>query len=98
MFPFYFEIAGHMAASRALDMRAFNKMCRSCQPESTRSPSGARAQMRAVDHVSEHQTPQINRESGASWGDTWMHQDAPIEIVRAKGREIMGPRDGPRFH
>ena len=51
--------------------------------------------MGAVDRVSEHQTPQINRESDASWGDTWTHRDAPIEIVQAKVREIVGPHRGP---
>ena len=80
---------GHVAAWNVLDMSALNKTCRSCGPESTRSPLGARAQMGAIDRISEHRTPQINRESDASWGDMWTHRDASIEIVRAKGREIV---------
>ena len=84
MFPFYFEIAGHVAASQALDMSALNKKCRSSGPESTRSQSEARVQTGAIDRISEHRVPWINREFGASWGDTWMHRDAPIFIERAK--------------
>ena len=62
-----------MAALWKLDAIALNKERRSGGPESARLPSGARAQMGAVDCVSEHQTPRINHKFGASCGDTWTH-------------------------
>ena len=63
------------------------KARRSSGPESTRSPSRARAQMGALDRVSEHQMPRINRELDASWAHTWTHRDASIFIEQAKSRE-----------
>ena len=80
-----------MVALRTLDAIALNKMRRSHRPESTRSPSKAHAQMGVVDRVSEIGRPQINREFGASRGDTWTHHDGPIKIEREKEKEDCGP-------
>ena len=94
--PLNFKCAGYVAALRPLDAIASNEACRSCGSESTRSPSEARSQMGAIDRISEHRTPRINREFGASWGDTWTHRDAPIKIGRMRGKIERGPASWDR--
>ena len=113
MFPFYFEIPGYVAASRALDVIASNEARWSRGLGSTRSPSNARAQNRTVDRVSRHQTLEIWSRFRWSWGDTWTHQSLLNKIGRAifAGLWDRGPRssrdrgcrlvftesNGPRF-
>ena len=70
--PFNFKFAGYMTALQTLDAIALNKARQSRRPESTLSPSEARAQMGAVDHVSEHQTIEIL----LRFGDRGRHEDA----------------------
>ena len=74
----------------ASDEIAWIKAHRLRRPESTRSPSEARAQMGAVDHVNEHWTIEILFRVVRSWGHMWTHQGIPIFIGRAKDDEIVG--------
>ena len=60
-----------MAALRALDVSASNKVRRSCGPQSTRSSSEARALNGAVDGISEHWTCELNHD----FGDRGRHVD-----------------------
>ena len=69
MFPWSLTLAGHVAASQALDEIAMMEMSRSRGLVSTRSPSQARAQNE--EYVSA---------IGDSPGDTWTHQELPIFI------------------
>ena len=51
--PLNLKFVGHVDASRALDASTSNEASQSCEPESTRSSSKARALNGVVDRVSE---------------------------------------------
>ena len=50
----------------------------------------------AVDLINEIIRPRINRECGASWGDTWTRRDAPIKIGQTRGNGEHGPASWDR--
>ena len=67
MFPVNLFFAGHVAEQGASDEIEWIKARRSHGPESTRSPSEARAQKRTVDRVSGHRTLKILSRFRRSW-------------------------------
>ena len=82
MFPRNLNFVGDVASRGASDVIVMMDIPRSREPESTRSKIKARAQMGAVDRVSEIERLRLIAIS-AIVGDTWTHQRLPIKIGRA---------------
>ena len=107
-----FKITSDVALRGALDAIAMMEMPRSREPESTRSKIKARAQMGAVDRVSEIARWRLIAIS-AIVCDTWTHQGLSITIgwainvgswdrgprsSRDRGRRsVFTESDGPHF-
>ena len=75
---------GDVVEYDALDQSAQTDACRSPGIRSTRSSSKARAQMGAVDRISDIRLSRLNHDFGESPSNTWPRMDALIKIGRAK--------------